>query len=64
MKFLWFVLGCAVLIAPIPLVAWAAKGDWRDGWAALKEYSKVMGWMLAASVLLAALMGAFMLVSD
>lgn len=57
MKSFWlFLAGIAVLFAPIPLAAWAARGRWRDAWEATKGYGKVMGLMLLAAVVLGVLM--------
>ncbi|MDQ0035843.1 hypothetical protein J2W30_003611 [Variovorax boronicumulans] len=57
MKSFWlFLAGIAVLFAPIPLVAWAARGRWQDAWEAIKGYSKVMGLMLGAAAVLTAIM--------
>lgn len=52
-SFLLFVLGVAVMFAPVPLSAWAARGRWQDAWEATKGYSKVMGLMVAAAGVLA-----------
>lgn len=52
-SFLLFVLGVAVMFAPVPLSAWAARGRWQDAWEATKGYSKVMGLMVGAAGVLA-----------
>lgn len=55
-SFLLFVLGIAVLFAPIPLVAWAARGRWQDAVEAMKGYGRVAGLMLGAAVVIGLLM--------
>lgn len=51
-SFFLFVLGLAVMFAPIPLSAWAARGRWQDAWEAVKGYGKVMGLMLGAAAVM------------
>lgn len=51
-SFFLFVLGLAVMFAPIPLAAWAARGRWQDIWEAVKGYATVMGLMLGAAAVM------------
>ena len=55
-SFFLFVLGLAVMFALIPLSALAARGRWQDAWEASKAYARVLGWMVGAAAVLAAVM--------
>ncbi|WP_019652266.1 hypothetical protein [Variovorax atrisoli] len=55
-SFLLFLAGIAVLFAPIPLSAWAARGRWQDAWEATKAYWKVLALMVGAAAVLSLVM--------
>lgn len=56
-SFLIFVATVAGMLSIIPLSIWAATGRWRAGVAAGWAFAKLIGAMVLAGLLLAAVMG-------